>query len=311
MQEQKTGETYVDLPATRRAIRVAEEQGTGTAQTEVPATRRAIREAAGQVGHPRRGRTQGARSSHGSLVPPRLRWLPKGAALASLALATWTIPVAAGAGTDVGDTFLTVDDGAAAEAVRVGPSASSVLGTVPEDAPPPASLAQAVPAEDRTAIAASRSASERAELTASGCDISIMPTGTNGQLSAEGLCELWGTGKVDRSDAADALTALNEAYVARYGKNMCIASAYRTLSEQYSVKSARGGLAATPGTSNHGWGLAVDFCAETYAPASQDAWLHENAPLFGWHHPDWARPGGSGPTEAWHWEFKAGVDALN
>ncbi|MCU1602076.1 MAG: D-alanyl-D-alanine carboxypeptidase, partial [Frankiales bacterium] len=63
------------------------------------------------------------------------------------------------------------------------------------------------------------------------------------------------------------------------------------------------GLAAVPGTSNHGWGQAVDFCGgveDTYSPAYN--WMVANASRFGWRHPDWARPGGSRP-EPWHWEF--------
>ncbi len=32
------------------------------------------------------------------------------------------------------------------------------------------------------------------------------------------------------------------------------------LAEQYTLKAQKGGLAATPGKSNHGWGLAVDIC---------------------------------------------------
>src|SRR5690606_14231971 len=31
-------------------------------------------------------------------------------------------------------------------------------------------------------------------------------------------------------------------------------------------------------------------------------WMKQNAPAYGWRHPDWAEPGGSIP-EPWHWDF--------
>jgi hypothetical protein len=31
--------------------------------------------------------------------------------------------------------------------------------------------------------------------------------------------------------------------------------------------------------------------------------------VFGWENPAWARPGGSGPYERWHWEYTKGVMA--
>jgi LAS superfamily LD-carboxypeptidase LdcB len=62
-------------------------------------------------------------------------------------------------------------------------------------------------------------------------------------------------------------------------------------------------LAAVPGTSNHGWGTAVDLCGgvEAFGTATH-LWMLENAPAFGWFHPSWAKPGGGRP-EPWHWEF--------
>ena len=70
----------------------------------------------------------------------------------------------------------------------------------------------------------------------------------------------------------------------------------------------RGGLAATPGTSNHGLGLAVDFCSRETSGARW-AWLKENGPLYGFQNPSCAQYGGGGPHEPWHWEFVKGVEA--
>jgi hypothetical protein len=34
----------------------------------------------------------------------------------------------------------------------------------------------------------------------------------------------------------------------------------------------------------------------------------DNAPRYGWINPAWAQPGGSGPQEAWHWEFNCAAE---
>jgi LAS superfamily LD-carboxypeptidase LdcB len=62
-------------------------------------------------------------------------------------------------------------------------------------------------------------------------------------------------------------------------------------------------LAAVPGTSNHGWALAVDLCGGIHiAGTPQWTWMTANAGRFGFVQPDWARPGAEKP-EPWHWEY--------
>lgn len=215
-------------------------------------------------------------------------------------MATIAVPMTAGSG-----TAESADVIAAPERAPIGPSTLSIVGASGAEEAPPASVAQAVSAEERTVLAASRT-EERSPLP--GCDSSALPKGTNGKLSADGLCELWDRGNFVRADAAVALAALNEAFTQEFGIEMCVSDGYRSLSSQYSVKSTKGALAATPGKSEHGWGLAVDLCNSTYA-GSKTKWLRTNAPLFGWDNPAWARPGGSGSFEPWHWEFTEGVNA--
>lgn len=75
---------------------------------------------------------------------------------------------------------------------------------------------------------------------------------------------------------------------------------------------------AEPGTSLHGWGLAVDVwgaAGGTLTCSSAElGWLALNGPRFGWVNPDWARCGRPG-AEPWHWEyvgtdlFRAGAGA--
>lgn len=254
-------------------------------------------------------RTGTARAASDNRQPtamsPVHRWIPRAAVLTSLAVATIALPLSAGAGSGASTTLLSSAP-PETPAAPVGPSTLEIVANGVGDAAPPPSLAQAVPEDQRAVQAASRS-EERTPLP--GCDSSVQPAGTNGNLSKSGLCELWGTGNYLRPDAAVAMAALNEAYVAAYGVNMCITDSYRTLSSQYTLKSAKGGMAATPGKSEHGWGLAVDFCPETYQNTAKWKWLKANAPKYGWDNPAWARPGGSGATEPWHWEYTEGVES--
>ena len=67
----------------------------------------------------------------------------------------------------------------------------------------------------------------------------------------------------------------------------------------------KGSLCANPGTSNHGWGKAVDIgacCGINTGTGPAFDWLTINAGRYGWNHPAWAQPGGSKP-EPWHWEY--------
>ncbi|PRZ02485.1 D-alanyl-D-alanine carboxypeptidase-like protein [Isoptericola sp. CG 20/1183] len=135
-----------------------------------------------------------------------------------------------------------------------------------------------------------------------GCDPSIDPQGSNGRLSTADLCAPWAGAVLLRADAATALAALNDAYVEQFGERMCITDGYRSYDQQVVLKAQKPGLAAAPGTSNHGWGLAIDICPESYS-GDRWAWLAEHGPAAGWTNPAWARQGGAGPYEPWHWEF--------
>jgi LAS superfamily LD-carboxypeptidase LdcB len=56
---------------------------------------------------------------------------------------------------------------------------------------------------------------------------------------------------------------------------------------------ADGGLAAVPGTSNHGWGLAVDVDTDQ---AGAQQWMQANGHRFGFVE--------AVRREPWHWEFR-------
>lgn len=128
----------------------------------------------------------------------------------------------------------------------------------------------------------------------------------NGRIPASALCTLWADRRHRlRADAAGKFDALAKAYQVRFSVKPCITDSYRSLAAQIDVFRRKPGLAAIPGTSNHGKGLALDLCSPNGGhwgvDSVYDAWMHQNAGRFGWVHPAWAEPGGSKP-ESWHWE---------
>ena len=129
--------------------------------------------------------------------------------------------------------------------------------------------------------------------------------GENGKLDPSLLCTLW-DGNVMRADAALALAQLNEQFKSYFGRNLCIRQGYRTYEEQVATKRLRGYLAATPGKSVHGWGLAFDLCDGDDRGAPK-AWLDANAATYGFENPDWAK---WRKYEPWHWEYMPGTQAL-
>lgn len=127
---------------------------------------------------------------------------------------------------------------------------------------------------------------------------------SNGNLDPASLCPLWGApGHRLRADAARAFNAMSKYHAATRGGPLCVTDSYRSYSEQAALYRSKPGLAAVPGTSEHGWGKAVDLCGgvQEFGTAAH-RWMQDNASRFGWYHPEWARQSGSRP-EAWHWEF--------
>ncbi|MEZ0448873.1 M15 family metallopeptidase [Cellulomonas sp. ICMP 17802] len=133
---------------------------------------------------------------------------------------------------------------------------------------------------------------------------------TNGNIPLKVLCAVaFAPSQHLRCDAAEALARLNAAYRLDFGHDLRITGSYRTLEEQISTRAAKGTMAAVPGTSNHGWGLAVDLDQASGYRSAQYAWLKANAMTYGWHHPTYMDEGGRGPHEPWHWEFGTSDDA--
>ena len=132
------------------------------------------------------------------------------------------------------------------------------------------------------------------------------PTYPNGEVPESALCAAT-TGGVQtlRCDAAVAFRLLSEAFATETGDALCITDSYRSRDGQEQVFRTKPGLAATPGTSVHGHGLAVDLCGgvERFG-TDEHAWMVQEGPSYGWVHPSWAAEGGSRP-EPWHFEYGA------
>lgn len=102
-----------------------------------------------------------------------------------------------------------------------------------------------------------------------------------------------------RKDAAAAFNTMN--LIARRLKVPLYAtgpiSAYRSYEQQLEAKRLYGSNAATPGTSNHGWGLAVDI-PET----KQQIMINQIGAKFGWQK-KWS----DASWEPWHFKWREGV----
>ncbi len=125
----------------------------------------------------------------------------------------------------------------------------------------------------------------------------------NGRLDESQLCPLrFHPGQRLRCDVADDFDRLVVAYAEQFRTLLCVTDSYRDYASQVAVRAARPTLAAVPGTSNHGWAIAVDLCGgiERFG-TPQHRWMQANAPRFGWMQPTWATIVGSKP-EPWHWQ---------
>jgi cell wall-associated NlpC family hydrolase len=126
---------------------------------------------------------------------------------------------------------------------------------------------------------------------------------SNGHIPADALCRLGTHSHALRCDAAASYGQLDAAYTAAFGTPLCITDSYRSLGAQIAAFATKPKLAAVPGTSNHGWALAVDLCGGIHIGGSaQWTWMVANAARFGFVQPNWAAPGGEKP-EPWHWEY--------
>jgi hypothetical protein len=106
-------------------------------------------------------------------------------------------------------------------------------------------------------------------------------------VQGQGL-KLWGT-------AADQYLAMVAAAAAD-GVEIRITDAYRSFESQVELKKRKPTLSATPGTSEHGWGEAIDV--DVGKPGVL-AWLRRNAARYGF--------ANTVSHENWHWGWIGGA----
>src|SRR5690606_37874401 len=119
----------------------------------------------------------------------------------------------------------------------------------------------------------------------------------NGKIPRTALQEVGTTGHRLWAPAGQALEGLL-AEAARDGVRIGITDSYRSYDAQVDVAArkglySQGGLAAEPGTSPHGWGIAVDLDLDDRA----QAWMRTNGGRFGFVEDT--------PREPWHWVYRA------
>jgi LAS superfamily LD-carboxypeptidase LdcB len=125
----------------------------------------------------------------------------------------------------------------------------------------------------------------------------------NGRIPASALCApSFDASALLRCDATEAIDQLDAAFAQAFGHHLTLNDSYRSYAAQVQCTRTRGWLCATPGTSNHGLGIAVDIGDATSYSSAAYAWLTANGPAFGWHNPAWALPSGY-KHEPWHWEY--------
>ncbi len=159
-------------------------------------------------------------------------------------------------------------------------------------------------ASSRMQGAQRRAGRSRPGSVVAGCDGGSTGGSANGFLDRSALCALDGApGHALRADAAAAFNRMTAAARADRGSRLCVNDSYRSYAGQISVFRRTPRLAAVPGTSRHGLGVAVDLgCGVERFGSGGYRWMKANAGRFGWVHPAWAEPGGGLP-EPWHWEY--------
>src|SRR5699024_5736082 len=169
-----------------------------------------------------------------------------------------------------------VDESAAQSQPRAI-NAESVSADIAVDQDDKTSLTIGAPSAKQTNVEAASRAITTTVLP--GCD-GEAPKGeaSNGDLPDDWLCAL-GVGNHElRTAAAVALAKMNAAFKKDTGKDLAVTDSYRSLESQVSVAARKPGFAARPGTSNHGWGLALDLGGGTQTGSGEQYdWLVTNA----------------------------------
>jgi D-alanyl-D-alanine carboxypeptidase len=226
---------------------------------------------------------------------------------------------AAGTAVDSARTAVEAAQAAWQQATDAAAAAAAAARSVPAPTKPPAAGTTAAAGSSSAAIAAAAAAA-KAKAAAAGAPVFVtsVPTaegdGSNGHMPMSSMCLVpWGTDQIGspqylRCDAEAALTRLNDAFRAHFGDPIAMDLTYRSYADQVKVAAYYGSLAATPGTSTHGLGIALDVqeWPTIYGfGTARYTWLVANGPTYGWFAPANLRQTAAYP-EYWHFEYGPG-----
>jgi len=118
----------------------------------------------------------------------------------------------------------------------------------------------------------------------------------NGKIPANALEQVGNTNHKLWAPAAESLTRMVSDAKAQ-GVTIGITDSYRSFDEQVDVARrkglySQGGLAAKPGTSEHGWGMATDLDLN----AKATSWMKQHGADYGFVN--------NVSREPWHWAYK-------
>jgi zinc D-Ala-D-Ala carboxypeptidase len=118
----------------------------------------------------------------------------------------------------------------------------------------------------------------------------------NGRVPPEALTPIGVGGHRLWGPAAEAFKLMAQDAAAE-GVTIGVTDSYRPYEEQVDLAERKGlyregGLAAVPGTSSHGWGMALDLDLD----ARGQTWMRDNGWMYGFAE--------TTPREPWHWEYR-------
>ncbi|SDT65528.1 M15 family metallopeptidase [Actinoplanes derwentensis] len=147
----------------------------------------------------------------------------------------------------------------------------------------------------RSAVAANQGADKSYKLNSKGIPEDLVAYG-NGKIPAEALGQVGDTNHKLWAPAAQSLTRMIDD-AKRDGVKIGITDSYRPYEEQVDLARrkglySQGGLAAKPGTSEHGWGMATDLDLNSDALS----WMRKNGKNYGYVE--------NVPRESWHWAYR-------
>ena len=134
----------------------------------------------------------------------------------------------------------------------------------------------------------------KSQMNAQGVPLAYLGYG-NGKVPSSALSTVAGTGAQLWAPAARSFEALRSAAAAD-GVTIGVTDSYRSYDAQVDVAARKGlynqgGLAAVPGTSDHGWGTALDLKLDQPGLA----WMKAHGTEYGFT--------ADVPGESWHWHY--------